>query len=202
MLTLSFSVCVKYHSHRTISNHKLPGAAVCFWHGTKFGTRQHKLRARRKHACDCMRVCLWLLHVLCARVAPSVRETSVPHRTRLHCDITASKSNNGHISPSSSFLSLSLSVLSILAPSNRVWTSTVKQTAAHTVGERKRLQKKKEKKPLAAQRKKEEQLQAGLAIALRREDLALFISETTNTKNIFDVPERQQDYICMELTVE
>lgn len=41
------------------------------------------------------------------------------------------------------FLSLSLSVLSILAPSNRVWTSTVKQTAAHTVGERKRLQKKK-----------------------------------------------------------
>lgn len=97
---------------------------------------------------------------------------------------------------------LSLSVLSILAPSNRVWTSTVKQTAAHTVGERKRLQKKKKKKPLAAQRKKEEQLQAGLAIALRREDLALFISETTNTKNIFDVPERQQDYICMELTVE
>lgn len=191
---------MKYHSHRIISSHKLPGAAVCFGHGTKFGTRQHKLRAHLKHACDCMHVCSWLLHVLYARVAPSVQETSVLHRTRLHHDIMASKSNNGYISPSSSFLSLSLSVLSILAPSNRVWTSTVKQTAAHTVGERKRLQEK--KKPLAAQRKKEEQLQAGLAIALRREDLALFISATTNTKNIFDVPERQQDYICMELTVE
>lgn len=32
---LSCSVSVKYHSHRIISNHELPGAAVCAWPGTK-----------------------------------------------------------------------------------------------------------------------------------------------------------------------
>lgn len=39
---LSFSDCVKYHSHRIISHHKLSGAAVCVWHQTKSGTQQHK----------------------------------------------------------------------------------------------------------------------------------------------------------------
>lgn len=147
MLTLSFSVCVKYHSHRIISNHKLPGAAVCFWHGTKFGTRQHKLRARQKHACDCMRACLWLLRVLCARVAPSVQETSVPHRTRLHYDITASRSNNGHISPSSSFLSLSLCSFHSCTIQQSLDLNCKANCSTHSWREKKVAEKKKKRSP-------------------------------------------------------
>lgn len=62
---LSFSVCVKYHSHRIISNHKLPGAAVSVWHRTKFGT-QHKIRACLEL---CAFICVHVLHVcMCMQV--------------------------------------------------------------------------------------------------------------------------------------
>lgn len=76
---------------------------------------------------------------------------------------------------------LSLFAFSILTPSKRVWTTTAKQTTAHAVGKRKGLQKKEKKSPW---QRKEEQLQAELATALRREELALFISEMTSTENI------------------
>lgn len=76
-------------------------------------------------------------------------------------------------------------ILSLPVPPRRVWTSTVKQIAAHSIGERKRVAKKKEEErttsPPPHWQHIEEQLQAELAIALRREGLALFTSETTNT---------------------
>ncbi len=67
-------------------------------------------------------------------------------------------------------LHLSIYLFSLnLLPSNRVWTSTVKQTAACTVGERKRLQKERErekKRVLGSKKKSSSKHQTELAVAL------------------------------------
>lgn len=65
---------MKHHSHRIISNRKLPGAAV--WHGPKSGTQQHKVQAHLKQVCLRMRVCMDTARTCGCRSAPEA--TSSP----------------------------------------------------------------------------------------------------------------------------
>ncbi len=142
---------MNYHSHRINSNHKLPGAAaVCVWRRIKLATQQRKLNQSCEFACMCVHCCTHCMHVR-VRVCAA---HCVLHRMHHHyINIMALRSNNSFISPSPPlFIFRSLSILFILVPSNRVWTSAVKQTAACTVGERKRLQNNK-KKPSAGTRR-------------------------------------------------
>lgn len=153
----------------------------------------------RVTACVC--VCGYCMH--CMHVWPQACRKQVSRTERVFI-MTLRLPNQTmatSLPPLHFFLSLSLCSFHSCTIQQSLDLNCKANCSTHSWREKKVAEKKK-KKPLAAQRKKEEQLQAGLAIALRREDLALFISETTNTKNIFDVPERQQDYICMELTVE
>lgn len=58
-----FSVCVKYHSHGIISNHKSPRCCcACAWRRTKFGTHPPssttvQARLKQARACRCSTYC-------------------------------------------------------------------------------------------------------------------------------------------------
>lgn len=78
-------------------------------------------------------------------------------------------------------LSLFLSLHFLFLHHPREFGPQLSNKLQHTQLEREKGCKKKKKSPW---QRKEEQLQAELAIALRREELALFISEMTSTENI------------------
>lgn len=140
---LSCSVCVKYHSHRIISSHKLPGAAVCAWPGTKLW-----LSGTSEAGVCFYGYCMHCMHVwarLCMKPA-SCKEFFLP--------VSPVCRHSFHSCSDRQSLDLNCTA----------------NCSTHSWREKKVATK-------DPWQHKEEQLQAELGTAGRREDLALFISE-------------------------